>query len=138
MEQTKEARLAQHPHMIRPGGIHPGGGPEKKPSVVAGILLIIAGVLGLGVGLCILVIPMALFLIGGGGNVDAFDDFASGFFTTGFIVAVISVLVLIAGIVLTTVVARRRRRMRPQVWMVRPPAGPQMRPPHGGPPALRR
>ena len=106
--------------------------------MVPGILLIIAGVLGLGVGLCILVIPMLLFLIGGGGNVDAFDDFASGFYSTGFVVAVISVLVLIGGIVLTTVVARKRRRMRPQVWMVMPPGGPQFQQTPGGPPAPRR
>ena len=130
--------MTHHPHMIQPGGFPPGGAPAKKPSVVPGILLIIAGVLGLGVGVCILVIPMFLFLLGGGGNVDAFDDFASGFFITGFVVAGVSVLVLIAGIVLTTVVARKRRRMRPQVWMVRPPGGPQFRPSPGGPPAPRR
>lgn len=130
--------MTHHPHMIRPGGFPPGGVPAKKPSVVPGILLIIAGVLGLGVGLCILVIPMFLFLLGGGGNVDAFDDFASGFYTIGFVVAVVSVLVLIAGIVLTTVVARKRRRMRPQVWMVRPPGWPQIQQLPGGPPAPRR
>ena len=114
-----------HQHCaVQAGGFLPAGRPAKKPSVVPGILLIIAGVLGLGVGLCIFVIPMFLFLLGGGGNVDAFDDVASGFFITGFVVAVISVLVLIAGIVLTTVVAKRRR-MRPQVWMVMPPGGPR-------------
>ena len=125
--------MTQRPHMV-----HPGGVPQKKPSVVPGILLMIAGVLGLGVGLCSLVIPMFLFLLGGGGNVDAFDDFASGFYTTGFVVAVASVLVLIAGIVLTTVVARKRRRMRPQVWMVRPLGGPQIQQPPGGSPTPRR
>ena len=130
--------MTYHPQMIQPGGVPPQGVRAKKPSVVPGILLIIAGVLGLGVGLCILVIPMFLFLLGGGGNVDAFDDFASGFYTTGFAVAVISVLVLIAGIVLTTVVARKRRRMRPQVWMVRPPGGPPFQQTLGGPPTPRR
>ncbi|MFE1082078.1 MULTISPECIES: hypothetical protein [Brevibacterium] len=130
--------MTHHPQMIQPGGFPPGGVPAKKPSVVPGILLIIAGVLGLGVGLCILVIPMFLFLLGGGGNVDAFDDFASGFFITGFVVAVVSVLVLIAGIVLTTVVARKRRRMRPQVRMVRPPGGPPFQQTPGGPPTPRR
>ena len=130
--------MTHHPHMIQPGGFPPGGAPAKKPSVVPGILLIIAGVLGLGVGVCILVIPMFLFLLGGGGNVDAFDDFASGFFITGFVVAGVSVLVLIAGIVLTTVVARKRRRMRPQVRMVMPPGGPQFQQTPGGPPAPRR
>ncbi|MGO3064876.1 MAG: hypothetical protein ACTIIT_02515 [Brevibacterium linens] len=130
--------MTHHPHMIQPGGFPPGGAPAKKPSVVPGILLIIAGVLGLGVGVCILVIPMFLFLLGGGGNVDAFDDFASGFFITGFVVAGVSVLVLIAGIVLTTVVARKRRRMRPQVWMVMPPGGPQFQHTPGGPPTPRR
>ena len=128
-----------HQHCaVQAGGFLPAGRPAKKPSVVPGILLIIAGVLGLGVGLCILVIPMLLFLIGGGGNVDAFDDFASGFYSTGFVVAVISVLVLIGGIVLTTVVARKRRRMRPQVWMVMPPGGPQFQQTPGGPPTPRR
>ena len=128
-----------HQHCaVQAGGFLPAGRPAKKPSVVPGILLIIAGVLGLGVGVCILVIPMFLFLLGGGGNVDAFDDFASGFFITGFVVAVVSVLVLIAGIVLTTVVARKRRRMRPQVWMVMPPGGPQFQQTPGGPPTPRR
>ena len=130
--------MTHHPHMIQPAGFPPGGAPAKKPSVVPGILLIIAGVLGLGVGVCILVIPMFLFLLGGGGNVDAFDDFASGFFITGFVVAGVSVLVLIAGIVLTTVVARKRRRMRPQVWMVMPPGGPQFQQTPGGPPTPRQ
>ncbi len=130
--------MTHYPQTIQPGGVPPGGVPAKKPSVVPGILLIIAGVLGLGVGVCILVIPMFLFLLGGGGNVDAFDDFASGFFITGFVVAGVSVLVLIAGIVLTTVVARKRRRMRPEVRMVRPPGGPQFRPSPGGPPTPRR
>ena len=130
--------MTRHPQMIQPGGVPPQGVPAKKPSVVWGILLIIAGVLGLGVGLCILVIPMFLFLLGGGGNVDAFDDVASGFFITGFVVAVVSVLVLIAGIVLTTVVARKRRRMRPQVRMVRPPGGSPFQQTPGGPPTPRR
>ena len=130
--------MTHYPYMIQAGGFPQAGRPAKKPSVVPGILLIIAGVLGLGVGLCILVIPMLLFLIGGGGNVDAFDDFASGFYSTGFVVAVISVLVLIGGIVVTTVVARKRRRMRPQVWMVMPPGGPQFQQTPGGPPAPRR
>jgi hypothetical protein len=130
--------MTHHPYMIQAGGFPPTGRPAKKPSVVPGILLIIAGVLGLGVGLCILVIPMLLFLIGGGGNVDAFDDFASGFYSTGFVVAVISVLVLIGGIVLTTAVARKRRRLRPQVWMVMPPGGPPFQQTPGGPPAPRR
>ena len=63
--------MTHYPYMIQAGGFPQAGRPAKKPSVVPGILLIIAGVLGLGVGLCILVIPMLLFLIGGGGNVDA-------------------------------------------------------------------
>ncbi|SDR93233.1 hypothetical protein SAMN04489752_0616 [Brevibacterium siliguriense] len=130
--------MTHHPHLAQAGGFPTTGRPAKKPSVVPGILLIIAGALGLGVGLCILVIPLFLFLVGGGGNVDAFDDFAAGFYTTGLVVAVISVLVLIAGIVLTTVVARRRRRMRPQVWMVMPPGAPQFQQTPGGPPTPRR
>ena len=130
--------MTHHPYMVQAVGFPPTGRPAKKPSVVPGILPIIAGVLGLGVGLCILVIPMLLFLIGGGGNVDAFDDFASGFYSTGFVVAVISVLVLIGGIVLTTAVARKRRRLRPQVWMVRSPGAPPFQQTPGGPPAPRR
>ena len=131
--------MTHHPYMVQAVGFPPTGRPAKKPSVVPGILLIIAGVLGLGVGLCIFVIPMFLFLLGGGGNVDAFDDVASGFFITGFVVAVISVLVLIAGIVLTTVVARKRRRLHPrQVWMVTPPGGLPFQQTPGGPPTPRR
>jgi hypothetical protein len=131
--------MTHYPYMIQAGGFPPTGRPAKKPSVVPGILLIIAGVLGLGVGLCILVIPMLLFLIGGGGNVDAFDDFASGFYSTGFVVAVISVLVLIGGIVLTTVPSRESdAALRPQVWMVMPPGGPPFQQTPGGPPAPRR
>lgn len=131
--------MTHHPHMIPPGGVPPGGVPVKKPSVVPGILLIVAGALGLGLGLCIHVVPMFLFLLGGGGNVDAFDDVASGFAITGLVVGVVSVLVLIAGIVLTTVVARKRRSFYPpRVWIVNPPAGPQQWQPPAGPRAPRR
>ncbi|UVI36010.1 hypothetical protein [Brevibacterium spongiae] len=131
--------MTHHPHTIQPGWVPPRSVPAKKPSVVPGILLIVAGALGLGVAIVIAVVPMFLFLLGGGGNVDAFDDVASGFAITGLVVGVVSVLVLIAGIVLTTIVARKRRSFNPpRVWTVNPPVGSQQWQPPAGPRAPRR
>ena len=60
----------------------PSSPPPRLPSVVPGILLMVAGVLGMLLALGIIMIPGVLFLLGGGGNVDAFNDFASGFILT--------------------------------------------------------
>ncbi|MCI4011566.1 hypothetical protein [Brevibacterium sp. ZH18] len=83
----------------------------KRPSVVPGILLMVAGVLGLLLAVGIIMIPGALFLLAGGGNVDAFDDFARGFVVTASIVGIVSLAMLITGIVLTVKVGRKRRRI---------------------------
>ncbi|WP_231443851.1 hypothetical protein [Brevibacterium zhoupengii] len=86
--------------------------PPRLPSVVPGILLMVAGVLGMLLALGIIMIPGVLFLLGGGGNVDAFDDFASGFILTSHILGFASLAALILGIVLTVITARKRRRIR--------------------------
>lgn len=94
------------PHRASPGTL------PRLPSVVPGILLIVAGVLGMLLALGIIMIPGVLFLLGGGGNVDAFDDFASGFILTSYILGFASLAALILGIVLTVVTAKKRRRLR--------------------------
>lgn len=71
-----------------------------------------AGVLGMLLALGIIMIPGVLFLLGGGGNVDAFDDFASGFILTSHILGFASLAALVLGIVLTAVTAKKHRRLR--------------------------
>ncbi|WP_135447312.1 hypothetical protein [Brevibacterium aurantiacum] len=90
----------------------PSSPPPRVPSVVPWILLMVAGVLGMLLALGIIMIPGVLFLLGGGGNVDAFDDFASGFILTSHILGFASLAALILGIVLTVITARKRRRIR--------------------------
>lgn len=87
-------------------------GMPRLPSVVPGILLMVAGALGVLLAIGIIMIPGVLFLLGGGGNVDAFDDFASGFVITALIVAAVSLAALVTGIVLTVRTAKKRRRLR--------------------------
>lgn len=84
----------------------------RLPSVVPGILLIVAGALGMLLALGIIMIPGVLFLLGGGGNVDAFGDFASGFVLTSLILGFASLAALVLGIVLTAVTAKKRRQIR--------------------------
>ena len=69
----------------------------RLPSVVPWILLIVAGALGMLLAIGIIMIPGVLFLLGGGGNVDAFNDFASGFILTSHIVGFASLAALITG-----------------------------------------
>lgn len=77
----------------------------RLPSLVPGILLMVAGGLGMLLALGIILIPGVLFLFGGGGNVDAFDDFASGFTLTSHILGFASLAALVVGIVLMVVTA---------------------------------
>ncbi|GAA1943677.1 MAG: hypothetical protein ACTIBG_14290 [Brevibacterium aurantiacum] len=101
--------VAQHP-------MSPNAAPQylmpRLPSVVPGILLIVAGALGVLLAIGIIMIPGVLFLLGGGGNVDAFNDFASGFVITAVIVGVMSLAALVTGIVLAVRTAKKRRRIR--------------------------
>lgn len=84
----------------------------RLPSVVPGILLIVVGALGMLLARGIIMIPGVLFLLGGGGNVDAFGDFASGFVLTSLILGFASLAALVLGIVLTAVTAKKRRQIR--------------------------
>lgn len=104
---------AQHPAMPNAASRQP---MPRLPSMAPGILLIVAGSLGVLLATGIILIPGLLFLLGGGGNVDGFGDFASGFVITSVIVAVVSLAVLTTGIVLTVRAARRRRDLRHAAW----------------------
>lgn len=84
--------------------------PSATPLLVSGILGIVLGCAVSLVGVVIGFLPMALFLVGGGGNTDAFEDFARPFRTTGTVVGLIGIGILLLAIVLTVVAARRRRR----------------------------
>lgn len=101
--------MPQHPMPPNAAPQHP---MPRLPSVVPGILLIVAGALGLLLAIGIIMIPGVLFLFGGGGNVDAFNDFASGFVITAVIVGVVSLAALVTGIVLTVRTAKKRRHIR--------------------------
>lgn len=77
------------------------------------VLGIIAAVVGFGIasiGGLVAVAPMALFVLGGGGNTDAFAEFAQGPLIAGGVIVLFGVLLAIAGVVLIVVGARRRRR----------------------------
>ena len=105
--------MAQQSFGLPPHGFRTPVMPRLKlPSLVPGILLIFAGALGLALALIILITPMFLFLLGGGGNVDAFDDFAAGFTRVSFIVAAAALAILVLGIVLTVTAAKKRWRIR--------------------------
>lgn len=67
---------------------------------------------GILLALGIIMIPGVLFLLGGGGNVDAFDDFAFGFILTSYNLGFASLAKLVLGIVRTVVTAKKRRRLR--------------------------
>ena len=93
----------------------------QLPSPPPGIVCIILGSVGLALATFVALIPGALFLLGGGGNVDAFNDFASGFITTSVILFLLSIPVVVLGIVLTVRVTKRRRALR----AARPPMHPR-------------
>ncbi|WP_306371306.1 hypothetical protein [Nocardiopsis sp. CC223A] len=99
----------------RPGAPHPHHHPvpaqqarPKRPSTVAGVLLIWSGIIAGLLGLLIVVLPYMLFVLGGGGDATGFDDFARAFLYTGCVVAFLGLLMFVFGIVRT--VSRRRAR----------------------------
>lgn len=93
----------------------------RTAALVWGIILLVVGaILGAG-GVLVFITPIFLFLAGGGGNVDAFADFARPIYLTGAVLAFVGVAALIVGIVLLVRRAKTRRaeRMRAFGW----PAG---------------
>jgi hypothetical protein len=84
-------------------------GPSRAP----GIVCIVLGVLGVLLAFFVLILPYMLFLLGGGGDTDAFDEFATGFRVVAFVIFIVSAAVLTIGIVLTRR-ANRQRRARMQ------------------------
>ncbi|WP_029088982.1 hypothetical protein [Brevibacterium album] len=89
---------------------HPTHVPQKPPSLVFGVVCLVAGALILAAGLLVLVTPMLLFLMGGGGNVEAFEEFARPVYTTGALISLPGLAVLAAGVVLVVIRRRARRR----------------------------
>lgn len=86
--------------------------PRRGPPLALGIVGIVLGVLVGGVGLLILIWPLLLFLIGGGGDVAGWEEFAAPIFRTGFIVVGVAAVLLVGGIVLTVLAVRARRARR--------------------------
>lgn len=93
-----------------PGQPHGSPGAPSPQSETSRTVLIVL-MLGLGAltccgGACIAGAPFGLFLLGGGGDTDAFADFARGPVIIGAIFMVLALLPLAVGAVLF---ARRRR-----------------------------
>ncbi|KAB1656726.1 hypothetical protein F8O01_10095 [Pseudoclavibacter chungangensis] len=77
------------------------------------LLALMPGALTLACGLFVLATPWGLFLLGGGGSVDAFYEFANPVWATGRTVTAIGAILLAPGVALTiTTVVRRRRAAR--------------------------
>ena len=102
---------------------NPLGQPGQAPLAPAkmhgamlgwGIASLVGGVLVGGIGLALLIFPMLLFVIGGGGNVEAFDEEFAGVFTAGWIGTGFGLALVVLGIVLLVVRARKRKRERQQ------------------------
>lgn len=92
-------------------GVHPGGAPgaprSKRHLIAPGVTLLVLGLLGIAAAVLIFIMPFGLFLLGGGGNTEAFDDFAANFRLVASIVAGVSVLMAGGGIALIVVAGRR-------------------------------
>lgn len=115
MSQPPPHRPARPPAHGRPGPPHPHPHPApaqqirpKRPSTVAGVLLIWSGIITGFLGLLVVVLPYMLFALGGGGDTTGFDDFARAFLYTGCGVMLLALLMFVLGIVRT--VSRRRAR----------------------------
>jgi len=59
--------------------------------ILGGVLLVLA--------VLILIAPMALFILGGGGDTDRFAAFARGFFTTSAVVGALGLISLVFGLI---------------------------------------
>lgn len=74
-----------------------------------GIALVVLGALNLLLALLIFAMPMGLFILGGGGNTDAFGELTARFALFALVALVPGILMLVSGIVML-VVRRRKRR----------------------------
>lgn len=92
-------------------GAHPWGAPgaprKKRHLIAPGVTLLVLGLLGIAAAVLIFIMPFGLFLLGGGGNTEAFDDFAANFRLVASLVAGVSVLMAGGGIALIVVAGRR-------------------------------
>lgn len=82
---------------------------RSKAMLVIGIIAAVAGLGIAGIGALIALSPMLLFVLGGGGNTEAFGEFAQGPLVVGGVIGLVGLLLAIAGTVLIVVGARRRR-----------------------------
>ena len=82
--------------------------PRKRRHFIApGVTLLVLGLLGIAAAVLIFIMPFGLFLLGGGGNTEAFDDIAANFRLVASLVAGVSVLMAGGGIALIVVAGRR-------------------------------
>ncbi len=84
--------------------------PPKRPSNALGVLSIVFGILAGFVGVVIVILPYLLFVLGGGGNAEGFDDFARAFGYTGGAVVFAGLLLFVFGIVRTITRKGARRK----------------------------
>lgn len=91
-----------------PHSAGPAQAPRRRPFIGLGVTLLVLGVLGIGAAVLIFILPFGLFLLGGGGNTEAFDGFAAGFQITALVVAALSVCAIGGGITLLIIGSRRR------------------------------
>ncbi|WP_218897573.1 DUF4064 domain-containing protein [Nocardiopsis aegyptia] len=84
--------------------------PPKRPSNALGVLSIVFGILAGFAGVVIVILPYLLFVLGGGGNAEGFDDFARAFGYTGGAVVFAGLLLFVFGIVRTITRKGARRK----------------------------
>jgi hypothetical protein len=92
----------------------PGHYPAGPPIVPAtnhrerrGIKAVAAGAILFALAFAVLVLPYGLFILGGGGDTEAFADLQRGFAIASAVIAVLALAVLVSGTV-TILTARRR------------------------------
>ena len=102
---------------------NPLGQPGQAPVALAkkhgallgwGIASLVGGVVVGGIGFVLLIFVVFIFVVGGGGNVDAFNEEFSGVNTAGWIGTGIGLVLVVLGIVLLVVRALKRKRERQQ------------------------
>lgn len=107
----------QPPGTPRPYAAQPGQRPvQPKPKKKGNAALLWCSIISTVltpltflVALTALLLPWFLFLLGGGGQVERFDQEFAPWFTTGWITLIVSVVLLIATIVLWVLYARSRK-----------------------------
>ncbi|MGW7684739.1 hypothetical protein ACWGID_28620 [Kribbella sp. NPDC054772] len=65
-----------------------------------------AGIVLLGVALVVLILPFGLFILGGGGDTEAFSAMLRGFVTVSAVIAALGLATLTYGII--TLISSRR------------------------------